>query len=708
MKKKIFSIAALAVAMSTTCLADDMTPIDFTATGNYVLFTDDASFTGTKVDMSKNKDNPFGYYYFDKARGVYTKFPQYTTTKSSSTGWCIDNKDYLYITDAGAVHPLTAINPSIMFTAPSDGYYYFGVTYKRDGYNDKIKNPLCLYLRYVTSTDGNLTCSNDAYLYHYVYGDKDDAKTNNGLGPFDLNCFVNLKKGDKISVEIGVLNSDNKGNGQNTISRFVVASKVNETTAFSEEYMNAKGYEILDPHTIDLTGLQATVREANSFKDEIGSNHGDYGNTYYQEGRYQTFITALDNAKDFINKGNHIGDTQAQADNMRTNIETAMQALKDTKNGYQYTLTPGTKIALKVAGTDQYLVREDKANGFYYAGYRTLSDMLNKNVGIENFQWLFDVTENEKGGYNLAIDGHYVTVDAYVLENASADASRLSFWTEKENGSTVGVRRESDMKYWTSTIYWNKPYNKVGTQDIPVYNLEVCTAPAATPYDYYDYLRSLSESDDNRTKMTLCKNAGITMDVVLTRTLSKSYWNTFCVPFNISAEQIKKVFGNAQITEFTGVEGTTMNFTAATSIVAGKPYLIKPVKTVENPTFSGVTITVTEPEQTTNGGYGFKGTLQPTPLATDGTNLFVSTTGEVKKPSATGNTIKGFRAYIIVPEAAAGSAKLSILGEVTGIDSISNGNGSDNGIIYNLSGQRVDGNAKGIVVKNGKKVIMSK
>ena len=73
MKKKIFSIAALAVAMSTTCLADDMTPsdIDFKATGNYVLFTDDESLTEKKVDMSKNEDNPFGYYYFDKAGGGY-------------------------------------------------------------------------------------------------------------------------------------------------------------------------------------------------------------------------------------------------------------------------------------------------------------------------------------------------------------------------------------------------------------------------------------------------------------------------------------------------------------------------------------------------------------------------------------------------------------------------------------------------------------
>ena len=69
MKKKIFSIAALAVAMSTTCLADDVTPIDFTATDNYVLFPDDDSLTEKNVDMSKNEDNPFGYYYFDKAGG---------------------------------------------------------------------------------------------------------------------------------------------------------------------------------------------------------------------------------------------------------------------------------------------------------------------------------------------------------------------------------------------------------------------------------------------------------------------------------------------------------------------------------------------------------------------------------------------------------------------------------------------------------------
>lgn len=634
-----------------------------------------------------------------KRGGVYTKFLQYTTNVTKKTGWCQKTGEWLYINPDGTIHPHGSLNPSIMFTAPEDGIYYFGITYKRDNQaGNNIRNPFTFYLRYVIRDNDKLTSASNVSLYSNTYGDINDGveilkQANN------VNCFINLKSGDKISMEIDA-NGVN-ASGQNTISRFVVARTVNGTNTFDETYISNTGFTKYDPYHIDFTTLNATIEKAKTLQTTAQNNNG-YESGQYNPNKLADLNTAISAADEF--EANHDGKTQADADNLNTTLENAMEVLKNSITGYPY--TPGSKIALKVSGTDKYFIRKNKTSNHYYAAYYSLSDMLtNDKANIRELRWEFDVTVNTNGGYNLAVNNEYVTKDAYVASDANADDSRLTFWTQDSSGDVIGVRRESDMKYWTSTIYWNKPYNKVGTQDIPVYNLEVCTAPAATPYDY---LRSLSESDDNSTKMTLCKDAGITMDVVLTRILSNSYWNTFCVPFNISAEQISSTFGGAQITEFTSVDGTTMNFREARSIVAGKPYLIKPVKTVENPTFSGVTITVTEPEQTTKGDYGFKGTLQPTPLATDGTNLFVSTTGEVKKPSATGNTIKGFRAYIIVPKTVGESAKLSILGEVTGIDSISNGNGSDNGIIYNLSGQRVDGNAKGIVVKNGKKVIMSK
>lgn len=201
--------------------------------------------------------------------------------------------------------------------------------------------------------------------------------------------------------------------------------------------------------------------------------------------------------------------------------------------------------------------------------------------------------------------------------------------------------------------------------------------------------------------------------VALTRTLSSEYWNTFCVPFSMTVEQVAATFGEGtKITEFDGtVDGTIMNFEESATIEAGVPYLIKPAQTTTNPRISGVTLTAAEAKAVNSAnGYAFCGTYSPKALATDGTDLFVTTEGKLNMPTAEGNTIKGMRAYITVP---AGSdvktIMLNIAGTLVGIDEIVTEN-ADNGKIYNLNGQYVGNNAdslnKGLYIKNGKKVII--
>lgn len=200
------------------------------------------------------------------------------------------------------------------------------------------------------------------------------------------------------------------------------------------------------------------------------------------------------------------------------------------------------------------------------------------------------------------------------------------------------------------------------------------------------------------------------VNVTLWRTLSNSYWNTFCVPFDISANLIKSVFGGATITEFTGVSGTTMNFTEAKSITAGKPYLIKPTNTVEKPVFSGVSIQAQEPMTITNSNYSYIGTYIKYAMETGGTQLFLDTKGNLAQPSAAPkNVLKGLRAYFIVPSSG-GSAKVNILGELTDIDNIDQERQVSNGSVYNLNGQLVSNNGenlkKGIYIIGGKKKII--
>ncbi len=222
---------------------------------------------------------------------------------------------------------------------------------------------------------------------------------------------------------------------------------------------------------------------------------------------------------------------------------------------------------------------------------------------------------------------------------------------------------------------------------------------------------NFSETADNATGDVAAAN------VKLERTLSSDYWNTLCLPFGMTAEQVEATFGaGTKITEFNGtVEGTTMMFDNATAIEAGKPYLIKPALTTANPTIEGVTLSSAGPATIASAkvsGYAFVGTYSPATIKADGTDLFISTDGSVKKPSSadgTANRIKGMRAYISIPVGTdAKMVKLSFDGSLMGIEDIDSFGNVDDGRIYSLGGQYVGDNAdslpKGIYIKNGKKI----
>lgn len=225
------------------------------------------------------------------------------------------------------------------------------------------------------------------------------------------------------------------------------------------------------------------------------------------------------------------------------------------------------------------------------------------------------------------------------------------------------------------------------------------------PLTKYDIIYHFDEAKDNAV------GDAADVKVQLTRTLSKDYWNTFCVPFSMTAEQIAATFGEGtKVTEYTTTEGTTLNFTEATEINAGVPYLIKPAATTANPTIEGVTIAAGDADEK-GSPYKFIGIYSPKALATNGTELFIGTDSKLYSPAEGKNTIKGMRAYLNVPAGTEG-ARLNILGEmVTAIDGVSL-NGNDEVKVFNLKGQRVGnttkGLAKGIYVVNGKKMVINK
>ena len=195
------------------------------------------------------------------------------------------------------------------------------------------------------------------------------------------------------------------------------------------------------------------------------------------------------------------------------------------------------------------------------------------------------------------------------------------------------------------------------------------------------------------------------------RTLQAGSWNTFAVPFNAAIPD------GWTVKELTGatVEGFTvvLTFSDAESIEAGKPYLVQVESAVENPVFNNVSVSSTANPATYANVISFVPTFGLTELPSPKDNiLFLATGNTLKHPSAEGQNLKGFRAYFQLNGAnQTRSIRLDLGENVTGVTLIDNGqltidNYAGAGATYNLSGQKVSDDYRGIVIKNGKKIVV--
>lgn len=230
-----------------------------------------------------------------------------------------------------------------------------------------------------------------------------------------------------------------------------------------------------------------------------------------------------------------------------------------------------------------------------------------------------------------------------------------------------------------------------------------------------DYQVATEKSSNVLNEVTINKFvAQSDVDVQLKRSLTPAQWNTFCVPFTISKDVITEKFGAGTLVyTFGSMNGNVMNFAAATTIEAGKPYIVKPTKEVVDPTFTGVNIVESDPVKLGADGFFMQGTYgAKTDLTTDGTNLFLGDGNKFYKPSGTTTAkMKGMRAFFIVPQGTNFAAlRANIDGATTSIDELTTvvEQPTDNRI-YNLQGQFVGTSFEGlhgVYVQNGKKVLV--
>ena len=228
---------------------------------------------------------------------------------------------------------------------------------------------------------------------------------------------------------------------------------------------------------------------------------------------------------------------------------------------------------------------------------------------------------------------------------------------------------------------------------------------------------TLNESATN----TLEAKTGV--NVTLKRSMVANEWNTICLPFDVTEKQAKAAFGdNVKIVELdteAAVDANVLSFKASTGIVAATPYLIKPSAVADEYTFENVDITNNEAgySMTDNADVAFKGIYNMVDITKDVVDAklgdyyaaFLGAGNKIYKTDGSGNKTKGFRAYFAIPKSASASAlRVVIDGTATSIKNIDSEVVESNAPVYNLQGQRVDGNnlTPGIYVKAGKKFVV--
>lgn len=154
----------------------------------------------------------------------------------------------------------------------------------------------------------------------------------------------------------------------------------------------------------------------------------------------------------------------------------------------------------------------------------------------------------------------------------------------------------------------------------------------------------------------------------------------------------------------------TLNFGEATSIEAGKPYLVKVTSTVENPTFENVTISSSTTPTTINGVISFVPVMSPTALTLeDKSYLFVSG-GNKLTWAGSGSSMYGFRAYFNILDNSISNARAFTMSfdDATGITTVLSDEPTTVSGIYTLDGRHIDGQPtqKGVYIVNGKKTII--
>ena len=299
-------------------------------------------------------------------------------------------------------------------------------------------------------------------------------------------------------------------------------------------------------------------------------------------------------------------------------------------------------------------------------------------------------------------------LDDVTLSSTDDDPKVTITQTDLKDGSlTIGTRYTATATYSVGTYVYTFTDNK-----------DILTALDITLSDNAANDETLANHDEHLANVTLSG-----------RTLWKDgSWNTLCLPFDVATFDGTPLEGATvkTLSSSSFDDGTlTLNFTDASSIEAGKPYLVKWTSgsNVANPVFSGMTIN-DKYDMVECDHVNFIGNTSPFTLeAGDKTVLYLGSDNKLYYPTdkvTVGSCRAVFQLHngltagdLPVPGQAAARRFVLNFGdgnESTGILSLptDSKDAKDNAAWYTLDGRRLTGKptTKGLYINNGKKIVI--
>jgi hypothetical protein len=467
--------------------------------------------------------------------------------------------------------------------------------------------------------------------------------------------------------------------------------------------------------------------------DDVTPVNGPDGNTYYIVKHYRTWLDVqegLARTAQTITLANDITagteDTQlvvAAGRNVTLNLnghtlDRALDIVAARNDGYVIKVEAGGYLTI-YGGTIRGGHNKGNGGGIYNAGTLNLDGVTvtgnyaSKGAGVyhEGTQICISGNVQINGNHN---DNVYLPAGVKIYVYGSFDENTSVGVTTEANeaGTFVAIPATQDITIGATNFFSdNTSFHIAISED---------AANLGEPYLSDAPAEDVTLVNNGDNSGTISDKHGTYANVTLFgRTINSGYWNTLCLPFDVTVAQLKSAIGSSiQVNELANAsyaDGTlTINFAPliadSKTISAGTPFLVKSADK-NSPKFEGVIIKNGQPLIVGDSNVKFHGTYSSTPLEAGNQNIrFLGKNNTLYYPGSNGFTLGANRAYFEIRNGT--QVKNFILNfadedDVTGIENVNvNTNLNLNETIYNLAGQRLNKMHKGINIVNGKKVII--